>query len=44
MNGVATIPACTYDFPYTDAIGFVELANKVTTMGIGAYMGAVKVS
>lgn len=43
-NGVGTIPPCTYKFPYTDAKSFVDTANKVTTMGIGAYMGAIKVT
>lgn len=43
-NGVTTIPTCTYKFPYTDVTSFVELANKVTTVGIGVYMGAIKVS
>ena len=43
-NGVATIPPCTYQFPYDDPAGFVDTANQVTTVGIGAYMGAIKVS
>lgn len=43
-NGAPTVPACTYHFPYTTPKEFVQVANKVTTVGIGAYMGAVKVS
>lgn len=44
LNGIATIPPCTYQFPYEDPVGFADTANQVTTVGIGAYMGAIKVS
>lgn len=38
-NGVAPIPECTYMFPYSDPKSFVDLANMVTSVGIGAYLG-----
>lgn len=38
-NGVAPIPACTYKFPDTDPTSFVDLANMITSVGIGAYLG-----
>ena len=38
-NGVAPTPNCTYTFPYTDPTSFVDLANMITSVGIGAYLG-----
>ncbi|KAI9843492.1 MAG: hypothetical protein M1838_002610 [Thelocarpon superellum] len=38
-NGVTPVPPCTYKFPSTDPVSFVDLSNMVTTVGIGAYIG-----
>ncbi|KAI9705118.1 MAG: hypothetical protein M1836_006901 [Candelina mexicana] len=38
-NGVKPVPKCEYTFNYTDPISFVSLANMITTVGIGAYIG-----
>lgn len=43
-NGYDTISPCTYQFPYSNASDFVDLANKITAVGIGAYLGATEVS
>ena len=32
-------PPCTYAFPYSDPLSFAKLANMVTSVGIGAYLG-----
>ncbi|KAI4126520.1 MAG: hypothetical protein LQ338_003710 [Usnochroma carphineum] len=37
--GFTPIPPCTYQFPYTDPKSFVDLANMITSVGIGAYIG-----
>jgi len=37
--GVAPVPNCTYNFPYNSPTSFVDLANMITTVGIGAYIG-----
>jgi len=38
-NGAPAIPPCTYSFPYNSPTSFVDLANMITTVGIGAYLG-----
>ncbi|KAI9689280.1 MAG: hypothetical protein M1820_010164 [Bogoriella megaspora] len=39
-NGVAPLPPCTYQFPQSvDPTSFVSLANMITSVGIGAYLG-----
>ena len=43
-NGVPTVSPCQYTFPFYDPISFVLLANQVTSVGIGAYLGASQVS
>ncbi|KAL9083103.1 MAG: hypothetical protein Q9159_005977 [Coniocarpon cinnabarinum] len=38
-GGQTPLPACTYTFPYSDPVSFVDTANMITTGGIGAYLG-----
>lgn len=38
-NGVTPVPNCTYKFPYNSPQSFVALANMITSVGIGAYLG-----
>ncbi|KAL9627107.1 MAG: hypothetical protein Q9204_006806 [Flavoplaca sp. TL-2023a] len=37
--GENPVPPCTYKFNYTDPVSFVNLANMITSNGIGAYLG-----
>ncbi|KAL8945744.1 MAG: hypothetical protein Q9222_007762 [Ikaeria aurantiellina] len=37
--GYTAVPPCSYKFPYTDPTSFVDLANMITSVGIGAYLG-----
>ncbi|KAL8710162.1 MAG: hypothetical protein Q9220_005245 [cf. Caloplaca sp. 1 TL-2023] len=37
--GYTPVPPCTYKFPYMDPTSFVDLANMITSVGIGAYLG-----
>ncbi|KAL8955781.1 MAG: hypothetical protein Q9193_006487 [Seirophora villosa] len=37
--GFTPVPPCTYKFPYSDPKTFVQLANMITSVGIGAYLG-----
>lgn len=37
--GQTPLPECTYSFPYNSPDSFVALANMITTVGIGAYLG-----
>ena len=38
-SGFEQVPPCTYTFPYSDPVSFVDLANMITSVGIGAYLG-----
>ena len=35
-SGYAPVPACSYNFPYNSPTSFVDLANMITSVGIGA--------
>lgn len=37
--GFSPVPPCTYKFPYDSPTSFVDLANMITSVGIGAYLG-----
>ena len=37
--GYSPVPPCTYSFPYNSPTSFVDLANMITSVGIGAYLG-----
>ncbi|KAI4183616.1 MAG: hypothetical protein L6R41_005296 [Letrouitia leprolyta] len=37
--GYTPVPPCTYKFPYDSPTTFVALANMITSVGIGAYLG-----
>ncbi|MCJ1356143.1 MAG: hypothetical protein MMC33_006137 [Icmadophila ericetorum] len=38
--GITPVPACAYWFPFNSTETFVSLANMITSVGIGAYIGA----
>ena len=37
--GYTPVPTCSYSFPYDSPTSFVDLANMITSVGIGAYLG-----
>ena len=37
--GKTPVPRCSYKFPYDSPTTFVDLANQITSNGIGAYLG-----
>ena len=37
--GKSPVPPCEYSFPYNSPTSFVDLANAITSVGIGAYLG-----
>ena len=37
--GKPVLPVCTYQFPYDSPTSFVDLANMITSVGIGADLG-----
>ena len=37
--GYTPVPPCQYKFPYDSPTSFVDLANMITSVGIGAYLG-----
>lgn len=37
--GKTPVPTCEYSFPYNSSKSFVDLANEITSVGIGAYLG-----
>ncbi|KAI4271016.1 MAG: hypothetical protein LQ337_006312 [Flavoplaca oasis] len=37
--GESPVPPCSFKFNYTDPVSFVNLANMITSNGIGAYLG-----
>lgn len=37
--GYSPVPPCTYKFPDNSPTSFVDLANMITSVGIGAYLG-----
>lgn len=41
-SGYAPVPACSYKFPYNSPTSFVDLANMITSVGIGAYLGGAE--
>ncbi len=41
--GYTPIPTCSYNFPYDSPTSFVDLANMVTSVGIGAYLGGAEI-
>ncbi|CAD6591156.1 MAG: hypothetical protein ASARMPRED_005243 [Alectoria sarmentosa] len=40
--GYAPVPTCSYKFPYDSPTSFVDLANMITSVGIGAYLGGAE--
>ncbi|KAM0806443.1 ferritin-like domain-containing protein, partial [Usnea florida] len=41
-SGYPPVPACSYKFPYNSPTSFVDLANMITSVGIGAYLGGAE--
>lgn len=40
--GYTPVPTCSYKFPYNSPTSFVDLANMITSVGIGAYLGGAE--
>lgn len=40
--GYTPVPTCNYTFPYDSPTSFVDLANMITSVGIGAYLGGAE--
>lgn len=40
--GYIPVPTCSYKFPYDSPTSFVDLANMITSVGIGAYLGGAE--
>ncbi|KAF6226568.1 hypothetical protein HO133_009434 [Letharia lupina] len=40
--GYTPVPTCSYKFPYDSPTSFVDLANMITSVGIGAYLGGAE--
>ena len=40
--GYTPVPSCSYKFPDNSPTSFVDLANMITSVGIGAYLGGAE--